>query len=207
MYLIVDRFDSAHHQPGCVPRRRNANRSGRNAAQLVRRIVNNKRRDAGSVRPLRLCFCCSVTDTVDGAQAIASRAKRLRALKAAIMGQGLIADRVAYSRRLVQAGINGLRFGEQRLNCSESAAHMAHSVRGAFKAAAIGAGLGLLGCVMARRREGRLPRVIACGALAFCAEFAWQTRDVSSQLVGDAAREISRVRDERWLELNPIDYA
>jgi len=43
--------------------------------------------------------------------------------------------------------------------------------------------------------------------LGFFAGFSWKTRNVTSSVALFAARELRKARDERWLELNPIDYA
>jgi len=68
----------------------------------------------------------------------------------------------------------------------------------------------LLSSCLAPRRN-RLSNAFALGtlgsALGFCAGFSWKTRKVASSVAQSAARELRIVRDEHWLERNPIDYA
>jgi hypothetical protein len=120
---------------------------------------------------------------------------------------GLVTDQLTYGRTLVQAGVDGLLTAERSVLSRKPEHYLADSARSAVKAAAVGAGLGLLACGIVHRRRGRMAQVFACGMLAFCAEFAWETRALSSELIGHAAKEIAKVRDEHWLESNPIDYA
>jgi len=76
--------------------------------------------------------------------------------------------------------------------------------------AAAGACVGLLRPYLTHRRN-RLPKALAGGALGsalgLCAGLAWKTRAVTSGVVHSARKEVDRVRDEHWLEMNPIDYA
>jgi hypothetical protein len=118
-----------------------------------------------------------------------------------------IADTLEYSRRLLQASIEGLHSEEQRIRESGESGFLAASACSAVKAAVVGAGLGLLGSRLTRQRTNRIPTVLACGAFAFCAHFAWRTRAVSARLASRASHEIGKVRDQHWLESNPIDYA
>ena len=47
----------------------------------------------------------------------------------------------------------------------------------------------------------------AGSAIGFCAGFSWKTRKLTSTLAHSAVREVRRVKDEHWLDKNPIDYA
>lgn len=118
-----------------------------------------------------------------------------------------IAKKLGYSRTLLDAGLTGLRAGERMSRSGKSEHYIADAARESLKAAALGAGLALLECGVKHRRKRRIEKVLACSAVAFCAEFAWKTRDVSSTLFDCASKEISKVRDQHWLESNPIDYA
>ncbi len=57
------------------------------------------------------------------------------------------------------------------------------------------------------KRPSRLPRTAAYAAIGFLATLAWNTRNVTGAMARSAAKEIGKVRDEHWLEMNPIDYA
>jgi hypothetical protein len=118
-----------------------------------------------------------------------------------------LANNFKYGRTILQAGIRGLRRAEQGLLDRDSKHYLAESAREALVCAALGGGLAALESEINHRFRGRLARVLACGSLAFCADFAWRTRNMSSHLMDSAAREITMVRDQHWLEENPIDYA
>lgn len=120
-------------------------------------------------------------------------------------------NKVAYGRKLANAGLTGIRTGQQTAFPDQPfSALVVESLRDSLILAAVGACLGLLRPYVTRRHN-RLPRALAGGAigsaLGFCAGFAWKTRAATSGLVHSARKEMDRVRDEHWLEMNPIDYA
>lgn len=65
------------------------------------------------------------------------------------------------------------------------------------------------GLLRSHRSHGRshLSEAIAFGALGLFVGLFWETRGVSAGVARAALNEINRVRDEHWLEMNPIDYA
>ena len=120
-------------------------------------------------------------------------------------------NRVAYGRRLANAGLTGIRTGQHTASPDQSfSALLVESLRDSLMLAAVGACVGLLRPYVTRRRN-RFPRALAGGAvgsaLGLCAGFAWKTRATTSGIVHSARKEMGRVRDERWLEMNPITYA
>lgn len=118
---------------------------------------------------------------------------------------------VRYGRKLVNAGIAGIRNGQDAARGDHSLSTVAaEAAQGSLRFALLGAGVGLLSsCLMGRRR--RWLEAIALGslgsALGFVAGFGWKTRTVTSNVMNSTAKELRRARDEHWLELNPIDYA
>ena len=116
-----------------------------------------------------------------------------------------------YGRKLFHAGITGICTGQDFARREESLSSLAaEAARGSLAPAAVGACVGLLRSCLSSRRN-RLPKVLALGlagsALGFSVGFAWRTRKITVSVVNSAALELSKVRDEHWLELNPIDYA
>ena len=121
------------------------------------------------------------------------------------------ATRVKYGRKLVNAGITGIRSGQDSARGEESLSKIAaDAARDSLVLALIGAGVGLLQSQFAEKRD-RPAKTLALGALGsvlgFLVGFGWKTRKVTSSVAHSTARELRRARDEHWLELNPIDYA
>lgn len=127
------------------------------------------------------------------------------------MNHSHAATRVKYGRKLVNAGISGIRSGQDSARGEQTLRKIAaDAARDSLALAAIGACVGLLQSQFAEKRD-RPAKALALGALGsvlgFCVGFGWKTRKVTSSVAHSTARELRRVRDERWLELNPIDYA
>lgn len=116
-----------------------------------------------------------------------------------------------YGRKLVKAGITGIRSGQDFARGEQSLfALAAQAARGSLVLAAVGACIGLLRSQLTDRRS-RPANAIALGilgsAIGFAAGFSWKTRKVTSSVAHSTARELRKARDEHWLERNPIDYA
>ncbi len=116
-----------------------------------------------------------------------------------------------YGRRLVESGLAGARSGrEEFLHGSPLATFLNHSARHALGPAMIGACLGALGTVptIVRRRPARaLAYGLLGGLMGLGVGFAWESRGLTESLASGAWKNLSRVRDEHWLERHPIDYA
>jgi hypothetical protein len=115
----------------------------------------------------------------------------------------------SYGRKLIHAGISGIRSGRRDLNPRSLSNCMVAAAPDSFKLAAIGACLGVVpGLLVRRRRVSTAIALAAAGsALGFCAGFTWKTRKVTAKLAHSALREVRKVNDEHWLERHPIDYA
>ena len=127
------------------------------------------------------------------------------------MNHSHAATRVKYGRKLVNAGITGVRNGQDSARGDESLSKIAaEAARDSLTLAAIGACVGLLRSHFSETRD-RPAKALALGALGsaigFCVGFGWKTRKVTSSVAHSTVRELRRARDEHWLELNPIDYA
>ncbi len=126
------------------------------------------------------------------------------------MNRNAPATRLAYGRRLVKAGISGIRTGRENFDPQRASALVSNSAGESLKLAVAGACLGILPAFLIRRRS-RLASALVLGAagsaIGFCAGFSWKTRKLTSTLAHSAVREVRRVKDEHWLDKNPIDYA
>jgi len=116
-----------------------------------------------------------------------------------------------YGRKLLNSGLEGARSGREAfLSGRPQAPFLNESARHAVTAAAIGTGIGLLGSFSAIRHKspGRAVAFgVLGGVLGLGAGVAWENRCLGASVVSGALRNIGRVRDEHWLEKNPIDYA
>ncbi len=127
------------------------------------------------------------------------------------MNRADVADTFKYGRKLVNAGVDGIRTGQpgaldgRPLSCvvSETAA-------GAATLAAAGACVALLGSYLMRRR-GRAANPFAYAAVGMAvglfAGASWKSRKVASSLAHSALKQMHKASDEHWLERHPIDYA
>ena len=118
---------------------------------------------------------------------------------------------VDYSRRLLDAGLEGARTGrESFLNGVPLRPLLKESARNAVKPGAIGACAGALASSVLDR-DKTVGRALVGGlvgaAVGFGVGFAWQLRDLAASMGSNAWEGLGRVRDERWLEEHPIDYA
>lgn len=116
-----------------------------------------------------------------------------------------VANTIEYGRALVQAGVTGVQQAQPAPE--DLRLQLAHATSSGIKAAAVSGGIALLGCKLGhnRTRIGRTALVFA--GCAFCAEFLWKSRAVSANLISGVRKEVSKVRDQHWLESNPVDYA
>ena len=74
---------------------------------------------------------------------------------------------------------------------------------------AVGAGLGVLAAATVGRKSAvkLLAGGIVGGALGALAGLVWENRELVGRTVGGVVEGTGRVRDAKWLEDNPIDYA
>lgn len=117
---------------------------------------------------------------------------------------------VEYGRKLIGAGVTGLRTGHKEFDPEKANALVSRSAQESFQLAIAGACLGIApACVLARRSRSANALLFGVlgGVLGFVAGFSWKTRELSAKLTHSALQEIGRVKDEHWLEKNPIDYA
>ena len=122
-----------------------------------------------------------------------------------------VLSNVDYGRRLVGSGIQGARYGQEEfLDGKPLTPYLGESVRSALLPAALGACIGALVSYPISRRKS--PAVTLAYGLLGCvvglgAGFAWKSRHLSASVAGGAMKNIGKVRDEQWLNRNPINYA
>ena len=122
-----------------------------------------------------------------------------------------VASTVGYGRKLVNAGLSGIRAGQPAAFDGRSlSAVLSETALASLRLAAVGACAGLFGSYVEHRR-GRSSHPLAYGImgslLVFCAVVSWKSRRVATSLTHSALKEMRIASDEHWLENHPIDYA
>ena len=124
---------------------------------------------------------------------------------------GWVKSNVDYGRRLVGSGIEGARSGQDEfLDGEPLAPFLGESFKSALLPAAVGACVGVLvGYPICRRKS---PAVTWAYGLLGCAiglttGVAWTSRHLGASVASGALKNIGKVRDERWLTKNPVNYA
>ena len=116
---------------------------------------------------------------------------------------------IVYVAGLVRSGFEGaISVSRQTLKDEPSRSVLSQSVRGSWKPAAVGAYLGMLASVW--RRDSKLPRALWGGlvgsAFGLAGGALWNSRTVTGGVVRGAIKSVNAARDQRWLQLNPINY-
>jgi hypothetical protein len=117
---------------------------------------------------------------------------------------------VEYGRQLLDSGVEGAISGEEAFLHGEPAGPFLRvSARKALCPAAVGASVALLGSLIRRRRSasGSAAAILFGGLIGFATGLLWESRHLTSSMATSAMKNISRARDEHWLERHPIDYA
>jgi hypothetical protein len=116
-----------------------------------------------------------------------------------------------YGRRVLNSGVEGARSGREAfLNGRSLTPFLSEAALNALKPAGVGACVGLLS---GYRGNGHVSmgRILGFGFLGsligFASGLAWESRDLTASIAGNAMKNIDKVRDEHWLQKHPIDYA
>lgn len=115
-----------------------------------------------------------------------------------------------YGKKLVDSGLEGARSGQEAFAEEEPVApFLGRSAQKALMPAAIGVCLGVVVTCPKNRKSAGMAFAAALigGAVGFGAGFAWESRRLTKSAASGALKNIGKVRDEHWLEKNPIDYA
>jgi hypothetical protein len=118
---------------------------------------------------------------------------------------------VEYGRRVLNSGLEGGRSGQEAFLHGRPVSPFVHeSFRKAIKPAVLGALVGMLiGCPKNGPRSAAkvLASGLIGGVIGLTAGVVWESRLLVASVAGGALSRIDKVRDEHWLEKNPIDYA
>jgi len=118
---------------------------------------------------------------------------------------------VEYGRRVFNSGLDGVRSGREAfLNGRPLTPFFRESCFKALKPAALGACIGLLTSSSRERSRENSRLFVTClvgGLVGLAAGIVWESRFLTKNAADGARRSIQKVRDERWLQKHPIDYA
>jgi hypothetical protein len=118
---------------------------------------------------------------------------------------------IDYGKKLLDSGLEGARSGEgEFLHGEPLAPFLEESARHALEPATVGVFLGVLGSC-AGNGQRSITRTLVYGllggAIGFGVGLAWSSRRLAASVAEQAFRSMNKVRDEHWLENNPIDFA
>lgn len=117
---------------------------------------------------------------------------------------------VEYGRKIVNSGLAGARTGRETFLNGKSLTPFFHkAVRSASVPAALGAFVGVLASRTGNRQSPRKAVLFGFlgGTIGLGLGTAWRSRRLTAYITGAALGNISKVKDEHWLERHPIDYA
>lgn len=118
---------------------------------------------------------------------------------------------MTHGGRVLRSGFAGARSGQKQfLNGKPLRGFLGETALNALPPAAIGLCIGVLGSYP-RNRGISAGRMLALGllggAIGFSASVAWESRCLTASAARGASKNISRIRDERWMRNNSIAYA
>lgn len=121
-----------------------------------------------------------------------------------------VKENIAYSKELVEAGIDGANAARKEVMGAEATADLVTSAaQESWQPATIGVLAGAICGVLADDRKP-IRGVIAGGllgaVLGFAGSFAWKTRPLTSAMARKAGKRVNEVRDGHWLNKHPINY-
>jgi hypothetical protein len=114
---------------------------------------------------------------------------------------------IAYVRSLGEAGVNGVTSIWKAPGRRASAPVLSKSV---WVTVAICGVIGGVSALLGARRTSRHRAILGGlvgGAIGFTGGVAWASRDLTGAVARSVGRNVNAVRDARWLEKHPINYA
>lgn len=113
-----------------------------------------------------------------------------------------------YGRKVWDNGLEGARLGGTEYFKTATSRAVSRAVGNAFKSAALGACIGMFSsCPGKRGLRKAMVRAVVGGAIGFGAGVTWELRRLAASVARGALGKMGKVRDQRWLERHPIDYA
>ena len=121
-----------------------------------------------------------------------------------------IKENLAYSKELVESGIEGANEARKTALASKETAHMVTAAaQDSWQSATVGVLAGaIFGALMDDRKpvRGVLTGGILGALAGFGASFAWKTRPLTSAMAHGAGKRIGSAQDKHWLNKHPVNY-
>lgn len=121
-----------------------------------------------------------------------------------------VKDNLAYSKELVESGLEGAKEGRKSVLEAESTNDLVtQAAQEAWQGGTIGVMIGaVLGALADDRRpvRGVIAGVLLGAIMGYGGSFAWKTRPLTSAMARGAGRRIGETRDKHWLSKHPIPY-
>jgi hypothetical protein len=121
-----------------------------------------------------------------------------------------VKDNIAYSKELLEAGIEGANTARKEVLTAEATADLfAAAAQESWQPATFSM---LAGAICGALADDRRPlRGMAAGGLfgalfGFAGSFVWKTRPLTSAMARNAGKRINKVRDVHWLSKHPVNY-
>lgn len=122
---------------------------------------------------------------------------------------GAVKDNLAYSRELLESGIEGAKEARKQVLETQQTDLVTAAAQEAWQAGAIGVMIGAIAGVLADDRRplrGVLAGVLLGAVVGYGGSFAWKTRPLTSAMARGAGRRVGTVKDQRWLSKHPVPY-
>ena len=121
-----------------------------------------------------------------------------------------VKENIAYSKELLEAGIDGANTARQEVLTAETTSDLVTSAaQESWQPATIGVLVGAICGVLADDRKplrGVIAGSLFGAVLGFGGSFAWKTRPLTTAMARKAGKRINQVRDGHWLSKNQINY-
>lgn len=116
---------------------------------------------------------------------------------------------VAYMAGLVSSGVkSAVSVGRDAWKDESVTSFLTHSAQVSWKPAAIGACIGVFASIWKGERSfsSTVRDGVVGSGLGLAGGMIWHSRGVTHAVIHGVLERVNVARDERWLELNPIDF-
>ncbi len=121
-----------------------------------------------------------------------------------------VKENLAYSKDLVESGIEGAREARRAVLAADDTRDLVTAAaQDSWKAGAIGVLVGAICGVLVDDHKpvrGVIAGALLGAVLGYGGSFAWKTRPLTSAMARGAGKRARVLQDEHWLSKNPVPY-